>query len=392
MGVTERLARFAARRAHVLVVEVPGHWVIRAILVRRIIERGWCVADSPAEAEILAICGDPGPELAEIVERVWDQLPGPRVRIGIDDANAVDSELASAAEQLVDTCWHRSGAKNRNGFSGQQTDPPLPAEDHSHHHGQGHEDAGRGDMDHGDMGHEKMDHGDMDMAPAGIPLAEGGDDRDGLEMDVLHLRLGPVLAHWPAGLVLRCSLQGDVIVEAQAWMVDAHRIHGAQHPTHTRPLFDAARRCDHLAGLLGLAGWQRAATDAGRARHFLLTSPDTEAAAAMLEKLRRQVARSRLLRWSLRGVGTLTVDDLTRHGLHPALRGDVHDRMLAMLNRALRVSNDAPPERDPDTSENVLEALPHLVAGRDLATARLLIASLDLDSELLAICRGRTHA
>ena len=26
---------------------------------------------------------------------------------------------------------------------------------------------------------------DMDMAPAGIPLAGGADDRDGLEMDVL---------------------------------------------------------------------------------------------------------------------------------------------------------------------------------------------------------------
>ena len=77
-------------------------------------------------------------------------------------------------------------------------------------------------MDHGGHGmdHGGMDHGDMEMSPGGIPLAEGGEDRDGLEMDVLHVRLGPVLPHWPAGLVLRCSLQGDVIAEAQAELVD----------------------------------------------------------------------------------------------------------------------------------------------------------------------------
>ena len=49
------------------------------------------------------------------------------------------------------------------------------------------------------------------MSPDGIPLAEGAEDRDGLEMDVLHLPLGPVLAHWPAGVVLRVTLHGDVV-------------------------------------------------------------------------------------------------------------------------------------------------------------------------------------
>src|SRR5699024_755889 len=73
-------------------------------------------------------------------------------------------------------------------------------------------------------GHESHEghggHGGMDMAPGGIPLAQGGDDRHGLEMDVLHLALGPVLPFWPAGLVLRCSLQGDVVVGAEAAVID----------------------------------------------------------------------------------------------------------------------------------------------------------------------------
>ncbi len=61
-----------------------------------------------------------------------------------------------------------------------------------------------------------MDHGAMDMpAPGGIPLATGSEnDRDGLEMDELSVSLGPVLPSWPAGLVLRCVLHGDLIADA----------------------------------------------------------------------------------------------------------------------------------------------------------------------------------
>ena len=74
----------------------------------------------------------------------------------------------------------------------------------------------RGDMDHGDMDHGDMDHGDMEMAPGGIPLAEGAEDRDGLEMDVLVHPLGPLLDRWPGGLELRVTLHGDVVADAEA--------------------------------------------------------------------------------------------------------------------------------------------------------------------------------
>ncbi|WP_143553999.1 hypothetical protein [Serinicoccus sp. CUA-874] len=40
-------------------------------------------------------------------------------------------------------------------------------------------------------------------------------------MDVLKVRLGPVLPYWPAGLVLHCSLQGDVVTEARAEVLGA---------------------------------------------------------------------------------------------------------------------------------------------------------------------------
>jgi hypothetical protein len=43
--------------------------------------RRWLLASAPAGADVLAVCGRPGPQLAEAVEKVWGQLPGPRVRI-----------------------------------------------------------------------------------------------------------------------------------------------------------------------------------------------------------------------------------------------------------------------------------------------------------------------
>jgi hypothetical protein len=74
------------------------------------------------------------------------------------------------------------------------------------------------DSPHGDMGHG--DHGDMaDMHMAGmrmgtgpvrgLPMAREGDDRVGLRLGRLHVPLGPVLPDWPAGLVMRLTLQGD---------------------------------------------------------------------------------------------------------------------------------------------------------------------------------------
>jgi hypothetical protein len=61
--------------------------------------------------------------------------------------------------------------------------------------------------------------GEMDMGGMvvrGTAMARRGMDRDGLRLDQLHLPLGPVLPDWPAGLLLRLTLQGDVIQEAEA--------------------------------------------------------------------------------------------------------------------------------------------------------------------------------
>src|SRR5262249_60647037 len=82
-----------------------------------------------------------------------------------------------------------------------------------------------GDMDMA-MGDEMVRDGGMRMnggfqTPGGLPTASPGEDRDGLKLDQLHVPLGPFLPDWPAGLVVRVTLQGDVIQYATAEVVGA---------------------------------------------------------------------------------------------------------------------------------------------------------------------------
>jgi len=348
MGVTGRLGRAAARHAHVLVTEAPGHWQTRAAVERAVLVRGWDLALSPADADVLAVCGEPGARVGEAVEQVWHQLPGPRVRVDVRPHDDVAARLDEAYAGLLDLARHRHDARTR------PTAPDLLADKGADEHAA---------MDDGDM-----DHGDMDMSPGGIPLAEGAPDRDGLEMDVLRVRLGPILPHWPAGLVLHCELQGDVITGAQTELLDA----GTQ--PHPPPGAFPARRMDNICALLALAGWDDAAAEARTIRDSLLQRVDDSTTVAQTARLVRRVRRSRVLRWSLRGLRPLSTQDLQRHGLPDDLTGDTHDRLLRMLDRAVGAvagGHDQTPAPD-------LDHLGDVATGLDLAAARLVIASLDL--------------
>lgn len=336
MGLTTGLARYAARSPHVLIAEVPGNWLQRAALERRALRWGWRLADSPADADVLAICGQPGPQLTEAIGRVWDQLPGPRAGLGLTGSDIDDAEIDAALEHartyLADTDVQRADARERRapempemGEMGDHASPP----------------------DHAEAGH--MHHCHPGMAPSGIPLAEGGPDRDGLEMDVLHVRLGPVLRYWPAGVVVRCSLQGDLIVDAQAWALDADQTRSS--PARD-PRTESARECDRLVSLLSLAGWPRAATRARRVRDVLLTTD--RKGLDELDDLNRMVTRSRIFAWSMRGVT---------------------DGHTARLTRARALLTGWEPASDTATT---LADLPDRIVGLELAAARLVLAGLDI--------------
>jgi hypothetical protein len=353
LGVSDAIARTAARHAHALIVEAPGSWRTRVMAERAVLARGWRLAVSPADADVLVVCGEPGSRLADALELVWHQMPGPRVRVEVRTYDEIGVRLDDARAELLDTAHHRHDAEHRPAAA------DLLAEQHEDgdmDHGGGHE-----GMDHGG-GHEGMDHGDMEMAPGGIPLAEGGEDRDGLEMDVLNVRLGPVLPYWPAGLVLRCSLQGDVVTSAQAELLD-----GGGHREEDEEA--SVRRVDAIVSLLALAGWGDAAAEARAVRDAVLDHGGNEEACARLGRLARRVRRSWLLRWSLRGLRPVTEQDVAQLGLPAEATGDAYDRLIGMLDRA--VAGDA-------GSVLSTDHVAHLVTGLDLATARLVIASLDI--------------
>ena len=391
MGLSAVIARSASRHAHALIVEVPGSWRTRIEAERNVAARGWRLAISPADADVLVVCGEPGPGLAKAIEVVWHQMPGPRVRVDVHGGDEVGARLDEAHTVLLDTDHHRHDAQHRPTASELLAEQAgREAETHGGHEGMDHgghegmDHGGHEGMDHG--GHEGMDHGGheghggMEMSPGGIPLAEGGEDRDGLEMDVLQVRFGPVLPHWPAGLVLRCLLQGDVIVEAQAELVDGP---AGQDDVVVGP----ARRIDNIASLLALTGWDDVAAEARRIRDTAL-EPGDGPAASELERLRRRVRRSWTLRWSLRGVRRLSDEDAHARGLPADAVGDTYDRLIGMLDRAVAgvaatAAGDTGTRTDDASRTLSTDHRAHLVMGLDLATARLVLASLDIH-ELLA--------
>ncbi len=189
------------------------------------------------------------------------------------------------------------------------------------------------------------------MAPAGIPLAGGAQDRDGLEMDVLHVPLGPVLTHWPAGLVLRCRLHGDVVADASG----AGRTRRGARPRGPRPCA-AARSLDAAAGCSRWPAGVRAhgppAARATPAWTGARTPPSGSPAAP-------PVARARLLRWTLRGLGPV---DVGRCGPRVATCPPATSTTGCWPCRPARASWPAPPAgRHPAGPREVLR--PRLVAG-----------------------------
>ncbi len=351
MGVRERLARRAVRGPHALVVETPG-WAESRLAVERVLTaRSWKAALSPADADVLLVCGVPGADLGAVVERVWAQLPGPRSRADVVAPGDAAAALDEATAALLDEARQRADAQSRN--------DPVDADS--------------------------------------IPLAEGGADRDGLGLDVLHVPLGPVLPHWPAGLVLRCALQGDVITQAAVDVYGA-----AAHSTPPDPperesrRNTAVRRCDSAGRLLAVAGWNDAAASAWRTRDALATGAVLADCTPAVDRLARRVWRSVSLRWLLRDLGVVPVST-TPESETAASSHDVLDRLRVWIDDAhALVRGDASPgpDRPAERRERtvaLLDAVPGLVTGLDLAAARLVVASLDVDTAALTAGREYAH-
>lgn len=380
------------RAVHVLVFTRADGVPVRLAVERQVRALRWALAWSPADADVLAVCGStPGGD--DVVGRIWEQIPGPRARLDLIDGAAVRAQLEQAAASLDDDALQERLARAADEASRRAADhAQINHEDMDGGDGGApeREDGGaeQGDMGgtgHGDMGGDRggmggMDHGDMgamDMSgPAGIPLAGSADhDRDGLEMDEWHVVLGAGLPAWPAGLVVRATLHGDVVAGLETL---ADPTPGAPTreggPDAAAPALAVDRPAlllDAAASVLELAGWSSAAAAVRRLRDDLLDGSDPRRLVARAERLARRVRRSLVLRWSLEGM---------HRRPDPAQAGHVvRARLLALLDDAV-TSLREPGTPLTATGPVSLAALPDLAVGQELGTLRLLVASLALDA------------
>jgi hypothetical protein len=170
--------------------------------------------------------------------------------------------------------------------------------------------------------------------------------------------------------VVRATLQGDVLQEAAADVLDAGHAAPFEWPSA------AARELDGLARFLGVAGWPSAAAQARRLRDAVLAGDRVDAEVAALL---RRIRRSRTLRWLIRDIpaGPSTVAELL------AAR-------LAAVEAALAADPAAPSTREPQHAVG-LAGVAHALVGAELAAARLIVAALDPDTDRAAAGTGAGH-
>ena len=336
MGLRSLATWSITARPHALIVQAPGSFHLRVAAEQAIDAAGWCQAETVADADVLLVTGSPGPEMGTIIDHTWSQMSQPRARIQIGQTDSIEDALKAARDALTAPAPR-----------------PAVAAPSSEHHDEGHNE------DHGD-------HGDHDaMSPGGIALAEGADDRDGLEMDELHLPLGPVLTHWPVGLVLDLTLNGDVVTAATATQIDSPARAHRPDPAAER----AARLLDAAASLLSLAGMPALAGRARGLRDLSLIDPAMDAQA--VDDLAKRLLGLRTLRWLWRKT-TMTNPAGQIIGLHDRLVTLVEDAAAALRGHT---------STEPAPSYS-LEDLAELVQGQELATVRLWVAAWGVDMHL----------
>lgn len=166
---------------------------------------GLDIVDTPAAASVLLVAGFVPPAMSRAVAIIHDALPHPRRTVhwplGADqahlptsrDAVVIHADAAAPAE-IVAT--YRELLRSEVGSEPplQPDEPPNPWQ-------------GVGPYGQGGTG---MTGG----TPFGRPMAQAADDRDGLRLDVLPLRIGPFFPAFPAGLTLDISMAGDLVTAA----------------------------------------------------------------------------------------------------------------------------------------------------------------------------------
>ena len=288
------------------------------------LDSGITVVDSPRAADVLLVLGRLDREMLPAAAAAHDSMPPPRgVLVWSPDGRTSEgwpfedaivmrdpSEIVPACRSLRDELLRRRRASSPD---------ILPDLDPAPWRGVGPFGQGGTGMTGG--------------VPYGRPLAGRADDRDGLKLDQILVRVGPFLPPFPPGLALDVKLQGDVIQEATIPGADAddavspdddgpsaglsQDVHAARPATAeespftaalTRPVpiaeLELSRARHHLAWLaeaLRVSG-----LEAYGLRVLKLASGLNIESAESVDALERWLRRNLSLRWGTSGVGTIT--------------------------------------------------------------------------------------
>lgn len=302
---------------------------------------------TPRQASVLLVAGRiPGTHV-EALARVHDQLPHPRAAVGWSGGaqHAVAGRtVAGGSDAVVDAILdaHTSLARG----SGPSSPDWLPDEEPNEWRGVG---------PHGQGG-----EGMMGGTPYGRPMAMTGDDRDGLALDQLHVRLGPFLEVLPPGVTLTATVQGDVLQVVEPTLAgDGDADDAVGGPVERGDVAAARAGLRWLALGLHVHGLDALATRAARLAAGVGAGDDV---ARAYDRLRRSVRRSGLL-WSVRGVGA--IDGL----------GDAADRWRRRLDE-IADALDGARAVDAGGDELSWDDLAEVLAGQTITDAVTTIVSV----------------
>lgn len=264
------------------------------------------VVDSPRHAFILLVIGRFPPGEVRGLAEVHDVVPTPRATLLWNGAPSPGGGLGSEGTGGVDELAEALVGLYRDLLSGElASEPPIrPDVDPVEWRGVGPYGQGGKGMTGG--------------TPYGRPMADRGPDRDGLELDVVPITIGPWTSVLPSGMQVQVKLAGDVIQELR--VLDPP-VAGGEEDVFRRALrepvpiaeLEWARVRHHLRWLAELL---RLFDLPVLGRRVLQTAHSDDP--AQIHRILRSVGRTGMGRLGLAGVGVTEPGSVS--GLGPAAR------------------------------------------------------------------------
>lgn len=314
MGLTSTLARLAAG-APVRCFVIAGSGAGEAARWLRL-DPCLHIVDSPRSADVLLVLGHLDEAESGAAAAIHDSISPPRGVVSWTPGDDVcQTPVLTRALSVGDLSEIGSAAVNVRDdlFSGRLASTPdiLPDVDPAPWRGVGPFGQGGAGMTGG--------------VPYGRPLAGRADDRDGLKLDQILVRVGPFLPPFPAGLALDVKIQGDVIQEVSmpaspdaSGQASMPRLPDGEQDLFTAALtqpvllrdVELARARHHLVWLSELL--RVCGLEAYGLRMLTLAKTLRPDSGDELERVAGWLIRNRSLRWPTRKVGVLSAEQAER--------------------------------------------------------------------------------